>query len=106
MAEPSEHADTNSDQQVLGDTLNQLDALLVDLRENVGDPAALGVIVQNLVALVEGGLAGLAGMEPVPEAKAQMVRLRGQITELEQLLHNHQSILSGFSVYLKELVEG
>lgn len=106
MADPTEHADTTLEGKAVRDSLDQLDALLGELREKIGDQVALGVIVPNLATLVEGGLADLAAMETGPEAKAKMARLRMQITELEQLLHNHQSILAGFSVYLKELVEG
>lgn len=87
------------------DSLEQLDALLGELRENIGDPVELGMIIPKFVALVEGGLTNLAAMETGPEAKAKIARLRMQITELEQLLHSNQSILAGFSVYLKKLVE-
>ncbi|WP_439138078.1 hypothetical protein [Roseicyclus sp.] len=106
MAEPTEHTQARLDRHAVQDKLDLLDAILAEVRSNVGDPAALGVIVQNLSTLVEEGLPDLAGTDTEPDAKAQMLRLRAQIAELEQLLHTHQSILAGFSIYLKELVEG
>lgn len=106
MVDPTQDGDANPDEQVVANSLEQLDVLLGELRENIGDPAALGLIVQKLATLVEGGLSDLAERKTEPEAKAKVVQLRMQITELEQILQNHQSILAGFSVYLKGLVEG
>lgn len=106
MAEPTDHTDVGQAQHVVQDMIDQLDAILVDLRIKVADPAALGEAVESLAVLVDGGLEGLVGMEAGPETKAQMVRLRAQIAELEQNLQNQQSILAGFSIYLRELVEG
>jgi hypothetical protein len=106
MADPIPDTDARHDQHAVQGKLDLLDAILADVRKSVGDPAALGVIVTTLSTLVEEGLPDLAGVDAGPDAKAQILRLRAQIAELEQLLHNHQSILAGFSNYLRESVEG
>ena len=106
MVDPTQDGDVNPDEQAVANSLKQLDVLLGELRENIGDPATLGVIIQNLASLLEGGLSELAERGTEPEAKAKVAHLAMQITELEQILHNRQSILAGFSVYLKGLVEG
>ena len=106
MADLTQDGEANPYWQAVPDSLEQLDALLGQLNENIGDPATLGVIIQNLASLVEGGLSDLAERGTEPEAKAKVAHLAMQITELEQILQNRQSILAGFSVYLKGLVEG
>lgn len=92
--------------QTVLETLEMLEGILTEAREKVGDLGALSVILDKLVALVGGGLPRLAGRVATPEEKARMVSLREQIDELERFLQTRESILAGFSLYLKEMVEG
>ena len=87
-------------------TLEMLDSILMEVREKVGDQNALADILPKLVELVGEALPRLADLKTGPEEKAQMVRLREQIAELERLLQTRESILARFSLYLKERVEG
>lgn len=92
--------------QTVLETLEMFEGILTEAREKLGDLGALAVTLTKLVELVEGGLPQLAGIKATPEEKAQMVRLRERIDELERLLQTRESILAGFSLYLKEMVEG
>jgi C4-dicarboxylate-specific signal transduction histidine kinase len=92
--------------QTMLETLEMLKGILMEAREKVGDLDALTVTLTKLVELVGEGLPQLAGIAATPEEKAQMVQLREQIDELERLLQTRESILAGFSLYLKEMVEG
>lgn len=94
------------DRKTVRETLELLDGILVEAREKVGDPDALTMIAQRLATLVEEAAPRLAEMGSTPEDKAQLVRVRGQLEELERVLHSRQGILAGFPHFLKEMVEG
>lgn len=97
---------STDDPKTVLETLEMLDGILVEAREKVGNPGALATILPVLAELVAETLPRLADLETGPEEKAQMVRLRAQIVELERILQDRQSIFAGFSLYLKETVAG
>jgi hypothetical protein len=106
MDERTMSAVTTDDGRSMPETLEMLDSILMQARANIGDPGALAAILDKLGGLIADDLPRLAAMGAGPDEKAQMVRLQTQIVELERLLQTRESILTGFSRYLKEMVEG
>lgn len=94
------------DRETMLDALEMLKRILMEARDKLGDPGALSVILSKLATLVTEDLPSLGKMKATPEEKARMVQLQEQIDELERLLQTRDSILAGFSLYLKEMVEG
>ena len=88
------------------DALKVLDGILVEVKEKVGDPVALTHVMGRLATLVEDVLPGLVKMTAGPEEKAQLVLVKEKIAEVERLLQTRVGILTGFSLHLKDLVEG
>lgn len=106
MGDPTMTEVSTHDPQTVLETLEMLDGILVEARDKVRDPEALTMIAHRLATLLEEASSRLAGMGSTPEEKARMVRVRGQLEELERVLQTRQSILAGFSHFLKETVEG
>ena len=94
------------DGRSMPETLEMLDGILKQASASIGDPGALAAILDKLVGLLADDVQRLAAIGAGPEDKARMVRLKTQIVELERLLQTRESILTGFSRYLKETVEG
>ena len=62
--------------------------------------------MSKLTELVDEVLPRLSGLDMGPEEKAQMVQVQMQIAEIERHLQMRGSILSGFSLHLKDMVQG
>ena len=88
------------------ETLAAFETRLKALTEHMGDPAELVPAVNALVKLVEEGFPRLSEMDMGPDEKVKMVQLQGQIAEMEQILQMRGSMLSGFSLHLKEMIQG
>lgn len=88
------------------ETLQGLEGLLQEARQAIGDPDAFGEVLNKLARLTEGELRQLVQLKIGAEEKAQIVRLQAQIVELERVLQTRVSVFSGFSQYLKTLVDG
>ena len=100
------NADLNHSQTTAQDILKMLQSSLSEIGENLGDPGALAPVMSKLTELVDEVLPRLSGLEMGPEEKAQMVQVQMQIAEIERHLQMRGSILSGFSLHLKEMIQG
>ena len=100
------NADLNHGQTTAQEILKMLQSSLSVIGENLGDPGALAPVMSKLTQLVDEVLPRLSGLEMGPEEKAGMVQVQMQIAEMERHLQMRGSILSGFSLHLKDMAQG
>lgn len=98
--------DLNHGQPTALETLAAFETRLKAITEHMGDPAELVPAVNALVKLVEEGFPRLSEMDMGPDEKVKMGQVQGQIAEMEQILQMRGSMLSGFSLHLKEMIQG
>ena len=98
--------DLNHGQPTALEALAAFETRLKAITEHMGDPAELVPAVNALVKLVEEGFSRLSEMDMGPDEKVKMVQVQGQIAEMEQILQMRGSMLSGFSLHLKEMIQG
>lgn len=86
--------------------LLSLDGALTHVRENLHDLDALEDAVAELTQITTTGLTGLRACDLSADDRDQAELVLQKLHQLEQKLHLRGSILTGFSLKLKELVEG
>lgn len=86
--------------------LLSLDAALTQVGNNFHDLAALETTIAELADITTTGLSKLRASD-LTIADRECAELAVQkLRQLEQKLHQRGSVLSGFSLKLKELIEG
>jgi len=102
---PNQTAVTNDGQFAL-ETLQGLSGLLQEAHQTISDPYAFSMVLNKLIRLIESDFQQLTQMQITAEEKAEIIRLQAQIAEMERVLQMRAGILSGFSQYLKTLIDG
>lgn len=88
------------------ESLGLLESAVTEAKAKMDDPVALGTLLATLSDLVEETMPRLIGSDLTDPERDGIARIKGQISDLERSVSARTLVLSGFSPYLKGMIDG